>query len=73
MVSQTLIDIWNSLRQANIWIRIALAFILLLVLISLSFWQKTKLESKLIWSFLRGTIQIVLFGSILSLIFSDQF
>ncbi len=69
MVSQTLIDIWNSLRQANIWIRIALAFILLLVLISLSFWQKTKLESKLIWSFLRGTIQIVLFGSILSLIF----
>ncbi|MCK5183372.1 MAG: ABC transporter permease [Candidatus Heimdallarchaeota archaeon] len=69
MVSQTLIDIWNSLRQANIWIRIALAFILLLVLISLSFWQKTKLELKLIWSFLRGTIQIVLFGSILSLIF----
>ncbi|MCE7745758.1 MAG: ABC transporter permease [Candidatus Heimdallarchaeota archaeon] len=69
MVSQTLIDIWDSLRQANIWIRIALAFILLLVLISLSYWQKTKLELKLIWSFLRGTIQIVLFGSILSLIF----
>ena len=69
MVSQTLIDIWDSLRQANIWIRISLAFILLLVLISLSYWQKTKLESKLIWSFLRGTIQIVLFGSILSLIF----
>ncbi|NHJ33716.1 MAG: ABC transporter permease [Asgard group archaeon] len=69
MVSQILLDIWESLKQANIWIRIALAFVLLLVLIGLSLWQKTKLESKLIWSFLRGTIQVVLFGSILGLIF----
>ena len=64
MVSLILLDIWDSLKHANIWIRIALAFVLLIVLIGLSFWQKTKLESKLIWSFLRGTIQIVLFGSI---------
>ncbi len=69
MVSLILLDIWDSLKHANIWIRIALAFVLLIVLIGLSFWQKTKLESKLIWSFLRGTIQIVLFGSILGLIF----
>jgi len=69
MVPQFLIDIWDSLSQTSIWIRIGLAFILLVVLIGLSFWQKTKLESKLFWSFLRGTIQIVLFGSILGLIF----
>ncbi|NPE07731.1 MAG: ABC transporter permease [Asgard group archaeon] len=69
MAPQFLIDIWDSLRQVNIWIRIGLAFILLVVLIGLSFWQKTKLESKFIWSFLRGTIQVVLFGSILGLIF----
>lgn len=69
MVPQFLINIWDSLRQVNIWIRIGLAFILLIVLIGLSFWQKTKLETKFIWSFLRGTIQVVLFGSILGLIF----
>lgn len=69
MVSLILLDIWDSLKHANIWIRIALAFVLLIVLIGLSFWQKTKLESKLIWSFLRGTIQIILFGTILGLIF----
>jgi len=70
MVPQFLIDIWDILHDdVNIWIRIALAFVLLIVLIGLSLWQKTRLESKLIWSFLRGTIQVVIFGSILGLIF----
>lgn len=70
MVPQFLNDIWDALtNDVNIWIRIALAFALLIVLIGLSFWQKTRLESKLIWSFLRGTIQVIIFGSILGLIF----
>jgi len=72
MVSQILIDIWESLKLPNIWIRIALSFVLLILLIGISIWQKTKLESKLIFSFLRGTIQVVLFGSILGLIFGVQ-
>ncbi|NHJ31218.1 MAG: ABC transporter permease [Asgard group archaeon] len=70
MVPQILKDIWDVLtNDPNIWIRIGLAFALLIVLIGLSLWQKTRLESKLVWSFLRGTLQIIIFGSILGLIF----
>jgi len=70
MVPQFLQDIWDALtNDANIWIRMSLAFALLIVLIGLSLWQKTRLESKLIWSFIRGTIQVIIFGSILGLIF----
>jgi len=70
MVPQFLIDIWDALTdEPEIWIRIALAFVLLILLVGLSLWQKTRLESKLVWSFLRGTLQIIIFGSILGLIF----
>ncbi len=70
MVPQFLQDIWDALtNDVNIWIRMSLAFALLIVLIGFSLWQKTRLESKLIWSFIRGTIQVIIFGSILGLIF----
>jgi putative ABC transport system permease protein len=68
-----IIDIFSeivlTLSNPNIWIRLALASILLVVLILFSLWQKTYLERKIFWSFLRGLVQIVLLGSILLLIF----
>jgi len=69
---QTLQTIWVTLKEPNIWIRIGLSVILLIMLIGLSLWQKTSFESKLVWSFLRGFIQIVLFGSFLTLIFGIE-
>ncbi len=62
-------EIYATLRLTNIWIRLALSSILLVILIALSLWQKTNLEVKIIWSFIRGLIQIILLGSILLLIF----
>ncbi|TFG02956.1 MAG: iron export ABC transporter permease subunit FetB [Promethearchaeota archaeon] len=62
-------DIVFTLTDPNIWIRLALASILLVILIIFSLWQNTKLERKIIWSFFRGLIQIMLLGSILLLIF----
>ncbi len=72
VIWQTLQNVWTTLQEPNIWIRIALSVILLIMLIGLSLWQKTSFESKLIWIFLRGFIQIVLFGSFLTLIFGIQ-
>lgn len=72
MVATILTDIFTTLKQADIWIRLALSSILLVILIALSLWQKTHLETKLVWSFTRGLIQIVLLGSILWLIFQVQ-
>jgi len=69
---QSLQDIWVTLKVPNIWIRIGLSVILLIMLIGLSLWQKTSFESKLVWSFLRGFIQVVLFGSFLTLIFGIE-
>jgi putative ABC transport system permease protein len=62
-------DIVFTLTDPDIWIRLALASILLVILIIFSLWQNTKLERKIIWSFFRGLIQIMLLGSILLLIF----
>lgn len=62
-------EIVLTLSNPNIWIRLALASILLVVLILFSLWQKTDLERKIFLSFLRGLVQIVLLGSILLLIF----
>ena len=62
-------EIYATLRLTNIWIRLALSSILLVILIVLSLWQKTNLEVKIVWSFFRGLIQIILLGSILLLIF----
>jgi len=68
-----LMDILNeivfTLTDPNIWIRLALASILLVILVIFSLWQNTKLEKKIVWSFFRGLIQIMLLGSILLLIF----
>ncbi len=72
MIYQTLVEIWQALKEPNIWIRIGLSAILLLMLIGLSLWQRTNLESKLVWSFLRGFLQVVLFGSFLTVIFGIQ-
>ena len=72
VIWQTLQDIWITLKEPNIWIRIGLSVILLIMLIGLSLWQKTSFESKLVWSFLRGFIQVVLFGSFLTLIFGIE-
>ncbi|MHA1211121.1 MAG: ABC transporter permease [Candidatus Heimdallarchaeota archaeon] len=69
---ETIKTIWDALKDPNIWVRIALSAFLLVMLISLSLWQRTNLESKLIWSFLRGLIQIVIFGSFLTLVFGIE-
>jgi len=71
-IYQTLQEIWQALKEPNIWIRIGLSIILFIMLIGLSLWQRTHLESKLVWSFLRGFIQVVLFGSFLTVIFGIQ-
>ena len=68
-ILDTFNEIFLTLGNPNIWIRLALASILLIVLIIFSLWQNTDLEKKIIWSFLRGLIQIILLGSILLLIF----
>jgi putative ABC transport system permease protein len=62
-------DILSALQDVNIWIRLALSSVLLVVFVILSLWQNTNLETKMIWSFIRGIIQIVLLGSVLLLIF----
>jgi len=62
-------EIVFTLTDPNIWIRLALASILLVILVIFSLWQNTKLEKKIVWSFFRGLIQIMLLGSILLLIF----
>ena len=62
-------EIIATLSNPNIWIRLALASILLVILIGFSLWQNTNLEKKILWSFLRGLIQIILLGSVLLLIF----
>ncbi|TFG17748.1 MAG: iron export ABC transporter permease subunit FetB [Promethearchaeota archaeon] len=68
-----ILDILNeivlTLTDPNIWIRLSLACILLVILVLFSVWQNTKLEKKIVWSFFRGLIQIILLGSILLLIF----
>ncbi|MFW9867873.1 MAG: ABC transporter permease [Candidatus Thorarchaeota archaeon] len=66
-------EIITTLADPNIWIRLGLASILLVILIVLSIYQKTNLESKIVWSFLRGLVQIILLGSALLIIFGiDQ-
>lgn len=66
-------EIITALTNPDIWIRLGLASILLVILIILSIYQKTDLESKIIWSFLRGLAQIILLGSVLLIIFGiDQ-
>jgi len=65
-------DIVQTLADPNIWIRLTLASVLLVILILFSLWQKTSLERKIIWSFFRGLVQIVLLGSILLLIFGIE-
>ncbi len=62
-------DIWSTLSNIDILIRIALSSVMLLIIIILSFWQKVGMETMFLWSFFRGFIQIVLMGSILTLIF----
>ena len=68
-IVEILDEIIVTLTDPNIWIRLALASILLVVLILFSLWQNTNLEKKIIWSFFRGLIQIILLGSVLLLIF----
>jgi len=73
-----ILDILNeiilTLSDPNIWIRLALASILLVMLVIFSLWQNTRLEKRIVWSFFRGLIQIILLGSILLLIFGiDEF
>ncbi|MFX1496071.1 MAG: ABC transporter permease [Promethearchaeota archaeon] len=67
--SNFLEDIISTLADPNIWIRLAIASILIVILVGLAYWQKTKLETKIVWSFLRGLVQIILLGSVLLLIF----
>jgi putative ABC transport system permease protein len=62
-------EIVTSLSDPDIWIRLGLAAILIIVLIGLSNWKEANLEKKIIISFLRGLAQIILLGSILLLIF----
>jgi putative ABC transport system permease protein len=66
-------EILTNLTNPDLWIRLAFASVLVIVLIGLSIWKNTNLEKKIIWSFNRGLVQIVLLGSILVLIFGiDQ-
>ena len=66
-------EIFSNLTNPDLWIRLAFASVMVIVLICLSIWKNTKLEKKIIWSFSRGLVQIVLLGSILLLIFGiDQ-
>lgn len=69
MVSEIFTEILNELKNVNIWIRIGLSAVFLVILIVLSLWQNTNLEGKLLWSFFRGFIQIIVFGAFLTLIF----
>ncbi len=62
-------DIWATLSNVDILIRIALSSVMLLIIIILSLWQRVGMETMFLWSFFRGFIQIVLMGSILTLIF----
>lgn len=62
-------DIWATLSNIDILIRIALSSVMLLIIVFLSLWQNVGMETMFLWSFFRGFIQIVLMGSILTLIF----
>ena len=62
-------DIWSTLSNVDILIRIALSSVMLLIIVILSLWQNVGMETMFLWSFFRGFIQIVLMGSILTLIF----
>ncbi len=70
VVPDIILEAWDSLKDINIWIRIGLSAIFLLILVALSFWQRTNLETKLLWSFFRGMIQVILFGLILDALFA---
>jgi putative ABC transport system permease protein len=65
-------EIFSNLTNPDLWIRLAFASVMVILLIGLSIWKNTKLEKKIIWSFIRGLIQIVLLGSILLLIFGIE-
>lgn len=69
MIVETLIDIWNALKQADLLIRIGFSSIMLIIIVALSLWQKINMETMFLWSFFRGFVQIVLMGSVLTLIF----
>ena len=62
----------ESLSQPDILIRILLSLILLGIVIVLSLWKKIKIERFMTVSFVRGFIQIILMGLILTIIFSIQ-
>ncbi|NHK31798.1 MAG: ABC transporter permease [Asgard group archaeon] len=70
MVPDIIQEAWDSLRDINIWIRLGLSAIFLIILVILSLWQRTNLEGKLLWSFLRGMIQVIIFGLILNALFA---
>jgi putative ABC transport system permease protein len=70
MVPDALIDAWNSLKDLNLWIRLALSAIFLILLVALALWQKTNLEGKILVSFFRGVIQVIIFGLILGTLFA---
>jgi putative ABC transport system permease protein len=68
-MSNYFINLWETITQLNILVRIALSAVLLIVILALSFWQNINMEKMFIWSFFRGFIQIILLGSILELVF----
>jgi ABC-type iron transport system FetAB permease component len=70
VVPDIILEAWNSLKDINIWIRIGLSAIFLILLVVLSLWQRTDLEGKLLWSFFRGMIQVIIFGLILGVLFA---
>lgn len=65
-------DIWTTLSDLDILIRIALSCALLIIIVLLSLWQNVGMETMFLWSFFRGFIQIVLMGSVLTLIFDIE-
>lgn len=69
MAFEIFVDIWTSISQLDIIIRIGLSCVMLILLVALSLWQRINMETMFLWSFFRGFIQIILMGSILTLIF----
>ncbi|NHJ49260.1 MAG: ABC transporter permease [Asgard group archaeon] len=70
VVPDIILEAWLSLQELDIWIRLGLSAIFLVLLLILSFWQRTNLEGKLLWSFLRGIIQVIIFGLVLGVLFA---
>lgn len=65
----TLEDLLATLSNPDVWLRVALSLILLVLILAMSRWQSVRLERSLVLGFAKGFVQVLAVGAVLTFIF----